>query len=171
MLLLQRRKLIRHPTHDYGSVGFYYVTLVIQRRRKILSTVHDASIHLLPAGEAVLHCWNDIPNHFPGVRADDIVIMPDHLHGIIEIVSAMESRQIIGGTSMTLGSVIRGFKSGVSQLIQPLYEDIWQRSYYDHIIRNDEELYEAKEYMRQNPIRWTQAQHRRGESHSPAHRT
>jgi REP element-mobilizing transposase RayT len=84
----------------------------------------------------------------------EIVVMPDHIHGIIEIASTMTPRQISAGTSKSLGSVIRRFKIGVTVQMQAQYGKIWHRNYYDRIIRDEAGLHAVKEYIRLNPMRW-----------------
>lgn len=154
----RNRRSIRHVAHDYHAQGFYFVTIGTYQKKKILSSIHDGQVQLSPVGIAIMRCWQEIPWYFGDVRMHDIVVMPDHMHGIIEIVSTMTPRQISAGTSKSLGSVIRRFKIGVTTQTQSQYGRIWHRNYYDRIIRDDEGLHAVKAYIRLNPIRW-----RRGE--------
>lgn len=150
----RNRRSIRHQSHDYHAPGFYFVTIVTHQRKKILSSIHDGQVQLSPVGIAIIRCWQEIPWYFGEVQMHDIVVMPDHMHGIIEIASTMTPRQISAGTSKSLGSVIRRFKIGVTTQMQSQYGRIWHRNYYDRIIRDDAGLRAVKEYIRLNPIRW-----------------
>lgn len=154
MVRICERHSIRHPYHDYHAQGFYFVTIGTYQRKKILSSIHDGQVQLSPVGEVIMQCWQEIPWYFGKVRMHDIVVMPDHIHGIIEIASTMIPRQISAGTSKSLGSVIRRFKIGVTTQMQSQYGRIWHRNYYDRIIRNDAGLRAVKAYIRLNPVRW-----------------
>ena len=154
MVKKRGRQSIRHPLHDYHAQGFYFVTIGTYQKRKILSSICDGQVQLSPVGEVIMQCWQEIPCYFGKVRMHDIVVMPDHVHGIIEIASTMTPRQISAGTSKSLGSVIRRFKMGVTMQMQAQYGKIWHRNYYDRIIRDEAGLHAVKEYIRLNPIRW-----------------
>jgi REP element-mobilizing transposase RayT len=154
MVKKRGRQSIRHQSHDYHAPGFYFVTIVTHQRRKILSSIHDGQVQLSPVGMAIMRCWHDIPMHCPPVQVHDIVVMPDHIHGIIEISSLVPSHTIRGGTAKSIGSVIRCLKIGVTMQTQSQYGRIWHRNYYDRIIRDDAGLAAVKAYIRLNPIRW-----------------
>jgi REP element-mobilizing transposase RayT len=124
-------------------------------------------MRLNQAGEEAKRCWEKIPEHFPNVMPDTFTIMPNHIHGILIIESeGMETNPLLNvgaknlsppkGTSKTIGSVIRGFKIGVTKWMRKNThdKDVWQRNYYEHIIRNDKELNEIREYIITNPRRW-----------------
>jgi len=129
-------------------------------------------MRLNEAGEIARRCWEDIPHHFPFVELDAFVIMPNHVHGVIVIqgrgeksfapTSAPTFAPTIATTSTaqspsrTIGSIVRGFKIGVTKWFRAntdLYS-IWQRGYYEHIIRDDTELTAIREYIVGNPARW-----------------
>lgn len=112
------------------------------------------------------------------VRLDEFVVMPNHVHGIIEIIdknpivganrdSPLRNRTLINGTiyrtkfespSNNLGAIIRGYKSAVTKQINLMRKTpgtkLWQRNYYDHIIRNEESLFHIREYIKNNPRNW-----------------
>ena len=89
-----------------------------------------------------------IPERFPGVRMDKHVIMPNHIHAIVVLGcdGAERSRPL-----PTLSTVVGLYKSGVSRLAG---ESVWQRSFYDHIIRNEESYLEIWRYIDENPLKW-----------------
>ena len=150
----RNRRSIRHQSHDYHAPGFYFVTIVTHQRKRILSSIHEGLVQLSPVGEAIMRWWQEIPRHYLHVRVHDIVVMPDHMHGIIEIVSLVTPHAICAGPSKSIGSVIRCLKIGVTKQAQAQYGKIWHRNYYDRIIRNDAGLAAVKAYIRLNPIRW-----------------
>jgi putative transposase len=96
-------------------------------------------------GGIVTYCWNEIPSHFPCVALDAFVVMPNHIHGILVFTD------IVAGHARPLPVVIGSFKSAVSKRIGT---SIWQRSYWDRIIRNEEELNLTRHYVEDNPLRW-----------------
>lgn len=151
---LPNRRSIRHQSHDYHALGFYFATIVTHQRRKILSSIYQGSVQLSPVGMAIMRWWQAVPRHYPHVRVHDIVVMPDHIHGIIEIVTMVTSPALRAGTSKSIGSVIRCVKIGVTKQTQAQYGKIWHRNYYDRIIRDDVGLSAVKAYIRQNPMRW-----------------
>lgn len=99
-------------------------------------------------GKIAGQCWNDIPKHFPNTIMDEFVIMPNHIHGIIIlnnnglIIGAKnfspQQNERPRGTTQTIGSIVRGFKIGVTKWFRQNsnIHSVWQRNYYEHIIRN-----------------------------------
>ncbi len=115
-------------------------------------------------GILVSECWQEIPQHFSNVKLDEFIIMPNHLHGIIVIINRSGEACLaptpipVKSKKDTLGSIVGSFKSSVTKQAKkfPLLVKgiLWQRGYYEHIIRNDEELKRVREYIATNPIRW-----------------
>lgn len=118
---------------------------------------------------AIVHDnWIHVQEHFPTVELDDFVIMPNHLHGIIilnddrrGLINQTPTKdehkwQLMNNPNVTLGKIIRHFKARASKLIHDagFASFKWQRSYYDHIIRNDADLTRIREYIAMNPLRW-----------------
>ena len=164
------RRSIRLTGYDYAQNGCYFLTICTRNRECLFGEIQNAEMFLSNIGEKVNDCWQEIPNHFPQIVLHDYVIMPNHIHGIIEInnIDVIESNigGIVGannysplrtpqsrpnGTSRTVGSVVRGFKIGVAKQVgfSP-----WQRNYYEHIIRNGESYNTIVQYMAQNPMKW-----------------
>lgn len=107
----------------------------------------------------VLACWNEIPEMFPTVGLDQVVLMPNHLHGIVILGYQHDPNQ----AAPTLGRVVQAFKSisthryivGVKTRRWPRFEGhLWQRGYFDHIVRNDQALERHRDYLAGNPARW-----------------
>ena len=159
------RRSIRLKGFDYTQSGAYFVTICTQGRTCLFGEIVDRKMNLNGAGRMVEKCWNDIPVHFPHVELDEFVVMPNHVHGILSIIetvgvgakdfSPLPSQQR-PGTSKTIGSIIRGFKIGVTVWMRkhtPIH-DVWQRNYYEHIIRNEAALNRIRQYIADNPTRW-----------------
>ena len=106
--------------------------------------------------------WEEIPEHYPDVKLDDFQIMPNHIHGIIIIDNI--KRNNVGDENFrplqyktNLSNVIKGFKIGVTKWCKGnnYINFKWQRSFYDRIIRTDQELYNIRKYIKQNPLKWS----------------
>jgi len=91
--------------HDYTRVGFYMVTLVTAGRRQLFGLCREDRAHLSPAGEVVQRRWREIPQHRPAIETNTLVVMPDHLHGIVYVREQLPK---------PVGDTIRGFKSGAT---------------------------------------------------------
>jgi REP element-mobilizing transposase RayT len=153
------RRSIRLKGYDYSRAGMYFLTVCTQDRACLFGDVVDGEMQLNEAGRVAEQCWRGIPFHFPDTVLDAFVIMPNHVHGIVAVgaknFSPLRS-PLRAGTSRTIGSVIRGFKIGVTKWMRQngLIHEVWQRNYYEHIIRNDESLNRIRQYILDNPARW-----------------
>jgi putative transposase len=140
-------------------------------------------MQLTPLGEMAIKCWIDIPKHFPFVKLDAFVVMPNHVHGILEIDkpgfdnhidSDVETQDFsktqnlaslrpnspspknkFGPQSKNLASILRGYKTGVTNFaVANNFDFGWQARYYDHIIRDDQEYIRISDYIVENPEKW-----------------
>jgi REP element-mobilizing transposase RayT len=154
------RKSLRLPRFDYATHHDYFVTLCVQGRRRLLGRVEDGRLTLSDAGRMIDAQWRDLARRYPFVALDRHIVMPNHVHGIVGLRADRRTGVAI---TETLGSVIRRFKA----LTTRLYCDgvrrhgwrrfdgrLWQRGFYDRVIRNDRELNAIREYIDQNPARW-----------------
>ncbi len=158
------RRSIRLNGYDYARAGAYFVTICTHRRECLFGDVVNGEMRLNNARRAARQCWNGIPDYFPNVRLDEWVIMPNHVHGIIFIIVGANNHSPLPtnatsrprGTSKTIGSIVRGFKIGVSKWMRKhtSVHNVWQRGYYEHIIRTDESLNRIREYIINNPLQW-----------------
>ena len=158
----------RLKTRDYASPGLYFVTICCDFKRSILGTVGKKSVQLTPLGKIAEEAWFAIPNHFEGVTLQAFVIMPNHLHGIIEIgalVAAHHAVPLHGAwpastprlRRSSLSVIIRSFKAEVTRRAhQELNRrgDVWQRNYFDRVIRDSREFSAATRYIVENPLQW-----------------
>jgi len=135
--------------------------MVIQHREELLGSICDGQMHFKAAGEMVTSEWQSLPMRFPHIVIDEFVVMPNHFHGIITLLP--NKNRATTRVAPTLGRVIGAFKSitttryvaGVKNLHwKPFAKRLWQRNYWEHIIRNEKSLAEIREYICNNPLRW-----------------
>jgi REP element-mobilizing transposase RayT len=159
-----QRKNIRLRDYDFSSPGAYMVTIcTIKRHQPILGSLQNGLIKLSPLGKVISKRWSTIPEHFPGVSLDTWIIMPDHIHGILLFELSDTGEACLAPTTQptsdklpTLGAVIGSFKATVTRDVRKRgisNETIWQRGYYEHVLRNQVDLESAREYITQNPHR------------------
>jgi putative transposase len=162
-----QRRSIRLQGYDYSQAGAYFITVCTQNREPLFGDIVNGAMHLNDAGKMVQQCWDDVPLHFPQVTLDAFVVMPNHIHGIVVIVGDAVvgvknfsplpvSPQHPHGTSKTIGSIVRGLKIRVTKWMRrntPVH-DVWQRNYWEHIVRNESELNRIREYISGNPQYW-----------------
>jgi REP element-mobilizing transposase RayT len=157
------RRSISLRGYDYTQPGAYFITVCTHKRAGLFGRVADGDMTLNDAGRVAVKCWKGIPAYFPHVDVDEFVVMPNHIHGILSIVDAVGAKhfsplkpQQPHGTSKTLGSIIRGFKIGVTKWIRHNTEihNVWQRNYWERIVRNEKQLNHLREYIVNNPAQW-----------------
>lgn len=148
------RRSIRLKGYDYTRPGGYFVTLVAFRRECLFGEVQDGEMVLNQYGKIVDDCWQAIPAHFCNVDLGAYAIMPNHLHGIILIRDA--SVVATGPRKGSLGAIIGAFKMAVTRRIVHDFGDanIWQRGYYERIIRDEAEANRIHAYIKANPANW-----------------
>jgi REP element-mobilizing transposase RayT len=164
-----RRRTIRLWGYDYSQSGMYFITICTEDCKCLFGNIVDGKMCLNDTGQAAGQCWSAIPSHFPYVTLGEFVVMPNHIHGIIALGEKHLSCNVsfddavgaknfspLRGTSRTIGSIVRGFKIGVTKWARSntSVREIWQRNYWEHIIRGEAELMNIREYIRNNPARW-----------------
>ncbi len=146
---MKERKTMRLAEYGYSEPGGYFVTLTVQNRLPLLGQILDGEMVLSQFGTVVERAWLDLPKHYSNVILDHHIVMPDHFHGILFITDR---------TGHGLPEIMRGFKTFSARRINLIGgtpgEKVWQRSFYDRILRDDRELNAAREYIRANPLRW-----------------
>jgi putative transposase len=234
---------IRLPGYDYSQPGMYFVTICVQNRESFLGIMQQGEMQLSEAGQMVAQIWTELPHRFPAILLDEFVVMPNHMHGIIEITNRRgetrlppagrgeaclrpqdharkgescsrpqiqnepskgdhkdrpytehqpspsrgeaglrpqmrgdplseddlqdrpyRGKNVLHGTlAGTVGRIIQAFKSltthdyivGVEKRgWKPFSDRLWQRNYYEHIVRNEDDLRRIREYIQTNPLRW-----------------
>lgn len=177
------RRSIRLPEYDYSSSGAYFVTLVTHLRESILGEIVAGEMAPNIAGEQIWEVWNSLPSRYSQIEVDEVVVMPNHFHGILWInetdggfsVGAIhelpqqlpqrlephpqtpEERRL-NRRRMLLPLVMGYFKMNSSKKINQMLgssgRPIWQRNYYERVIRNETELNAIRVYIQNNPSQW-----------------
>ena len=155
---LPQRKPNRIAEYDYNQNGAYFVTVCTQDRRKILSQiVGDGSPVPKPIGILAESLIHQISNKYPNVYIDQYMIMPDHIHMLLRIDNADGT----GDPSPTLGNIIGWYKYQLTKQVNAQAgtqgQRLLQRSYYDHVIRNQRDYDEVWQYVENNPKKWWMA--------------
>lgn len=154
---LYGRRSIRLQAYDYSAGGAYYVTMCTQNRRYLFCDVKNGAPILNDVGRMVSNCWEQLSQRFPNVKTDKFIVMPNHLHGIIWIMrapikGAPTVGEIVGAyKSITTNEYIRNVKNNSWQ---PFDKRVWQRNYYERVIRNESELYFLRQYIANNLAEW-----------------
>ncbi|MCA9834916.1 MAG: transposase [Thermomicrobiales bacterium] len=151
--LPRRRNSLRYPDYDYAQPGGVFVTFCTHNRQHLFGSIQNDEMFLSAAGLILARRWMQIPDRFNGVMLDDFAIMPDHMHGILWIGTQghgdnPSSSEVVRWVKV---SVQRDYSDAVKRGAQPYEEKMWQRSYYDRIIRNDRELESIRGYIQGNP--------------------
>jgi putative transposase len=136
---------MRLPGFDYSQPEAYFVAVCTAGHRCSFGEIDNGMMRLGSIGACVQRCWNNIPSHFPNVALDAFVIMPNHIHGILVFGEAG------AGHARPLQAVVGAFKSAVSR---EMGFAVWQRGYWDRIIRSEAEWVEMNTYIEANPERW-----------------
>ncbi|MGA7731816.1 MAG: transposase [Chloroflexia bacterium] len=160
---LHHRRSIRLRGYDYTQSGAYYITVCTQDRLCLFGDIDDGVLTLNRAVQMVRDVWDELPLYYPDVEVDAIVVMPNHIHGTLVLLDQQEAPRT--GTRLSLPDIVARFKSLTTTLYrkgvyesgwQPFPGKLWQRDYYEHIIRGEDELNKVREYIYYNPARWHQ---------------
>ncbi len=162
------RRSIRLKEYDY-CVGAYFVTMVAQRRKCLFGEITNGEMLLNEFGRIAAECWHVIPEHFPNAELGAYIVMPNHVHGII-VIHENESLSTAGAQHAaplpsppnvkpgSLGAIIRSYRSAVTRRIgcELNAKNIWQRNYYERVIRNEKECDRIHRYIESNPSHWAE---------------
>jgi len=163
------RRSIRLKGYDYTQAGAYFVTLVAQGRECLFGDVAEGEMRLNEHGRVVAEAWEWLAEQYAYVELDEWVVMPNHLHGIIVITDNHDRGGLGRGGSRTapadtaakrkpLGRLVAAKKTvsakRINQMRNTPAAPVWQRNYYERIIRNERELDATRQYIFQNPLRW-----------------
>jgi len=154
---------------DYRSPGIYFVTICTKGKVCWFGNISNEKINLSEIGKIALKNWIDIPHHFPFVSLDEFQIMPNHIHGIVQITSSSVATRHVASLQNekqanrfgplipnSLQSIIHQYKSSVTRWCRKNeFEDFrWQPRFYEQRIRNDKDLHRIQRYIRYNPRNW-----------------
>jgi len=176
---IHHRKSIRLKWYDYSMPGLYFITICVHDRQCLFGIIENCKMVLNDAGGIADKYWMDIPKHFPNAMLRNHVIMPNHIHGIIELTAGVENFQPLQSPTQSslydgvenfqplrnefqkiiphsICSIVRGFKIGVTKWFRDNKDSrvIWQRNYYEHIIRDEKSYERITEYIINNPLNW-----------------
>ncbi len=153
-----RRKSIRLLGHDYSAPGAYFFTACTRHRLPLFGRVVAGEIAANRLGAAVEDCWTKLPDHYDNIALDAFTLMPNHVHGLIIIVGAGFKPAPTGRHGAA--EIVRAFKTFSARRINELRASpgapVWQRGFYDRIIRSGDELNRARAYIENNPRMWSE---------------
>jgi REP element-mobilizing transposase RayT len=165
---IHHRRSVRLKDYDYSQAGAYFITICTKNRECLFGSIVNGEMLLSEWGMIVKNEWLRTSIIRPNIVVDEFVLMPNHLHGILVIVDtdcrgtlqrAPTVEQFGKPTSNSIPTIIRLFKSTTTKQINELRktpgEPLWQRNYYEHIIRNGRELERIREYVINNPLKWS----------------
>jgi REP element-mobilizing transposase RayT len=146
-----KRQSLRLAGFDYRENGAYFFTIVTKDRASIFGAIRDEAIQLNAAGRAILGVWQRLPDRFPSVGIDEFVVMPDHVHGILFLNHTTTEGM------PSLSDVLGAFKSISAREVNAMLARsgaLWQRGFYDRVVRGDRDLDQLRTYVDENPVRW-----------------
>jgi len=176
-----RRRSIRLQNYDYSQPGTYFVTICTYKRECLFGQIIDGEMQLNKTGYLVQSIWESLHVRFPSIQLDTFIMMPNHIHGIILIAedrvgaihrSCRENQRHAGTRRhelplpqtriqrrrMLLPKAIGYFKMNTAKQVNKMHDtrgtSLWQRNYYEHVIRSEDELQQIQEYILNNPARW-----------------
>ncbi len=153
------RRSIRLPRYDYNQAGAYFLTIVAYDRQCAFVDIVDGNMAVNRYGQVVSDGWDDLVNHYPHVALDSFVAMPNHIHGIIVLNDEVWAGLKPAHTKRhPLSEIVRGFKTFSSRRINQIRNTpglpVWQRNYYEHVIRSEDEMDGIRQYILDNPLKW-----------------
>ena len=170
------RRSLRLRGYDYSQGGAYFVTICTESRRCLFGAIKDGQMELNAIGTMIQRVWSGLAEHYVALEADEFIVMPNHLHGILVLTRAdpttrAEDRQEPGRArqepaptgGLSLHEIIRRFKTFTANQYRqglsspgssPMEGQLWQRNFYEHVIRNERDLAAIREYIATNPLQW-----------------
>ena len=151
------RKNIRLPDYDYSEPGYYFITVCTHKRQNLFDPFVGAHLCVRPPENCsfIVKWLYELEQKYSGISIDCCAVMPDHIHFVLIITGAHAGaplpEMIKWFKTQTTNECIRLVKSG---LFPGFQGHVWQRGYFDHIIRNDADLAETRQYIRNNPLNW-----------------
>ncbi len=178
------RKSIRLRDFDYSQPGAYFVTIVTHHRALLFGRIMEGEVQLSRRGKIARACWQEIPQHFPQTELGAFVLVPNHVHGILvlhDVAASNPSSSPVGAADQpppvgaqhaaplpaaprgphvvpgSLSAIVRSYKAAVTHRIVQEFGPlprVWQRNYYEHVIRNADEWNRIHLYIEANPAAW-----------------
>jgi REP element-mobilizing transposase RayT len=176
---IHHRRSIRLKGYDYTQAGAYFITICTFQRENIFGEIVNREMKLSKFGLVASQQWEKLIKRFPNIELGAFVIMPNHSHGIIQIVEREVQRRDTASrfndqndessrrvpterfqkpVAGSIPTIVRSYKSAVAYRINLMRNDkntnVWQRNYYEHVIRNEKELETITKYIEYNPMNW-----------------
>ena len=172
------RRSIRLKEYDYAQPGGYFITIVTYQRECLFGEIVNGEMRLNKFGMVARQQWEKLPKRFPNIELGAFVIMPNHVHGIIQIIEvsrrgtaestndfdiessrrAPTHEQFQKPVAGSIPTIIRSYKSAVAYRINLMRNTngvpVWQRNYYEHVVRNIEDWNRIHKYIEANPFMW-----------------
>lgn len=149
---IHHRRSIRLTGYDYSQSGAYFITICTHNRQCIFGDIVDGAMNLNELGNIVRSHWQELEKRHPNVEIDESIVMPNHLHGIIFLDERSSDRL------KSISEIIRGFKTFSARKINKFFgrkgTPVWQRNYYERIIRTEDESNNITKYIINNLINW-----------------
>ena len=149
--------------YDYSQAGAYFVTLCVHGRECLLGEVAEREVRLSQIGALVEACWQELPRHYAHVDLGAFVVMPNHVHGVIFLTADVGAGLKPAPTASTgkrhpLTEIVRALKTFSTRRVNTFRESpglpVWQRNYYERVIRDEAELERINQYIVDNPASW-----------------
>lgn len=167
---IRHRRPIRLRGYDYSQSMDCFITICTHQREMLFGEIVEGRMNLNDIGRTVEEEWRKTPNLRPSVGLDVFVVMPNHFHGIIVISSVdhtgvsqyapTDTNRPFRSPSQTIGAIVRGFKAAATKRVNQVRGTpglpVWQRNYYEHIIRDEKDLDRVREYIIGNPGKWSE---------------
>jgi len=174
---VHQRRSIRLKKYDYTQPGGYFITMVTFEREHLFGEIENEEVKLSKFGLVAKQQWEKLPKRFPNIELGAFVVMPNHVHGIIQILertgTANNSTSHGDDSSRraptegfqkpvpnSIPTIVRSYKSAVSYRINLMRGSdgvpVWQRNYYEHVIRNHEDWDRIHQYIEANPSNWAE---------------
>jgi len=166
----KHRRSIRLKDYDYSQMGAYFVTICTHKRECLFGEIHQDAMVLNELGKIAHTNWMATPDHFAHVELDAFVVMPNHVHGILLFQFERDLQKpnsptplkkescLVGAETGSLGAVVGSYKASVTKRVNLILNQqaqvIWQRNYFERVIRNKQELLAIRTYIQNNPLKW-----------------
>ena len=152
-----------------------FLTICVQHYQYLFGNIDNEKMYLSDAGKMIQTVWCDMPNYYAGVDIDEFIVMPNHIHGIVTITDTnCAARSVVGQpqgaapTKLSLSDVVHRFKTMTTKRYAdavkqqgwpPFPGKLWQRNYWEHVVRNETDLLRIREYIHNNPTQWVLDKH------------
>ena len=153
------RRSIRLKGYDYSQKGVYFITICTYKLEFPFGEIANGKMQPNACAQIVQAIWDELPSRYPEAKTDAFVIMPNHVHGIIVVGAIHElPLQLISRRHMLIPKLVGWFKMNTAKRINKIRHTpgipLWQRNYWEHVIRSEDSLNNIREYIVNNPLRW-----------------